>query len=190
MKKKIIILSGLKCTGKSTLADRLGSLLRAKHYETEVLHEDITLLPIKFEKNYMKKIKYYLKLLSKIENSKKKIFIMDRFHLSSWSMESLKEFCELEKIMLKNDVFFFLLTTPEKHIEERLRKTLKLRGKSWHLNYDGSSVKEEAQKDIKRQRSYRKFTENTLLKVHKMNTLKENWDEYALKILKTANIME
>jgi len=147
-KQKLIIFESVKWAWKSSTLDRLFSSLN----NTLVCWENITLEPIRNSTDKLAEINYYKKLLGEIKISRKWIILLDRFHFTKWPIDNFDPnyFKEIEEILLQEfePHLIFLYVNPKVLLERLQYTNLQRSSSGWKLNFDGSSIQQESQKDI------------------------------------------
>ncbi|MEN9338488.1 MAG: hypothetical protein RI945_213 [Candidatus Parcubacteria bacterium] len=154
--KTVVIFESVKGAGKTTLINELVKVIP----NSRAFYEEVTLKPIKHIENKETIVDYYKNIINKIENVESDCILLDRFHYTKWSITTYEKdyFQEIERLLLdKFEVFFVFLAIDGEYILQRLTHTQNHRQPTgWKLNYDNSSIDDEAQKDIKWQEFFLK----------------------------------
>lgn len=177
-KQKVVIFESVKWAWKSSTLNWLSLILE----NFLIFGEDITLQPIKHNNDKLIDINYYKKVIQKIKDSNNWIVLLDRFHFTKWPIDNFDSsyFREIEEILLQefDPYLVFFYVNPD-ILLERLNYTNIQRSKNWwKLNYDWSSIQQEAQKDIEWQNIFiEKVMKSTLIPNSILDTSKLHiWD--------------
>ena len=121
---KILILEGIATSGKTTVKNKLMNFFK----KNLVVEEDKTLMPILNNTNLNVSIGHLKKILKKALSFKKKdVLIFDRLYFTHIfrTGSSLKDFREIESLLLCNEVFLAFLKINKTKISKRIFNAMK-----------------------------------------------------------------
>ncbi len=142
---QIIILEGISTSGKTSVKNELSKTLTKKDISFSVIGEDKTLMPILENTDKNTSIDFLKRVLADTLTTKKSIIIFDRLFFTHIfrTNSGIKDFKEIENILLKYNTLLVLLTVEEDAIDQRIFEAMKYRDAKWKKFIKRKGTKKE-----------------------------------------------
>jgi len=184
---KLIILEGIATSGKTTVKNKVMTLLAEKGLTFSVVEEDETLMPILNNTDKQVSLDLLKKTIKKALREEKDYIIFDRLFFTHIirTKSSLKDFREIESMIEKQALLVFL-KIDEIKIPERIAYAKKHRGKQWNEYVDkkGDIVK-ITQYYAEQQKLLKNLLNKTSLQYKIYNTTNLDFENISEDILST-----
>ena len=181
---RILIFEGIATSGKSTIIDGLRRALPTA--KVEIASEADTHVPITKETTD-KHIEFFEKLIDKFISKRPDLLIFDRLYLTQAfrAKTSIKDYPEIEKLLIGYPTTTIFLKVDEVAIESRISKAAAHRG-SDYFRSRGETKEEIAQYYINQQRNILELLEQSIVPNRIFDTTHDNYDEIVQEILKST----
>ncbi len=151
---KILIIEGIATSGKSSLIEKLSSLLQGQR--VVVYGEPDTHIPI-MDKPDQLHIEFFRSLIAKATETKADLIIFDRLHYTQAfrAKVDVVEYAEIEDLLAEQQTLVTYLKVDEDAVANRVMLATKHRDKEWgdYVQTKGKSFDEIAKYYIDQQRS-------------------------------------
>ena len=182
----ILIFEGIATSGKSTIINELAKDLSAK-MTVMVAEETETHIPV-MEKRNESHIGFYIDLINGYLNKRADVVIFDRLYLTQAFRANigLKEYEQVEKLLLPHSSLTIFLKVDEDSIAERVSKATEHRDSKWgeYVKTRGESVEEIAKYYIEQQRCQLQLLNKSIIPHTIFNTTNHDYAHIKNEIIK------
>ena len=180
---KSIIFEGASTSGKTTLIERLGTMLSHAHR----VNEDLTLFPF-LEKPALTHFQHHLRaVVEAAQACGEGVVLYDRLHITAAAVtnEAQASVRDFERWLLQFDPLLVFLEIQEDSFKARLARARAHRGPSWTVDMQGKGGTEDAVAAwyAGTQRKLLHYLEGSLLPILRFDATESRYDDIAAELL-------